>query len=153
MSSPWYEPGYQPTALTCDMHYTTVTQTNLDNVVDCSVPEDCLKADIGPHEQANNPANNTDYSLLVERRSLHCYGLRQCGVKVDIGALETAVWQASQSVRILKRNMEGCRQAAFSVVDCASASDFLGVPATDGQCYDELRDRFYKKSYDNHPLQ
>ena len=94
MTAPWYEPGYQSTALTFRVHYTSVAMTNLhpEAIFDCAFPIECLEE-----------------PLFVSRRSLNCYGIRQCGCIVDIHTLEISIWQASQSVRIMKRKLNDYR--------------------------------------------
>jgi hypothetical protein len=88
MTSPWYEPGYQPTALLFDLHYFALPQTDLDRVSDCAFYNECTGAgEADPLGQ---------YALLIERRSLHCYGMRTCACVVDVHALEVVLWQASQ---------------------------------------------------------
>ena len=115
-TSPWYEPGYQANALVFDLHYQALACTNFSATFECAFPASCLST-----------------PLLVHRRSLECYGIRQCHVIIDVDALEVAVWQASQSVRILKRNLN---------------KDRGGSPSS---CSENDNDttRFYKKAYHN----
>lgn len=89
-TSPWYEIGYLPTALMFSIPYFILpyTQAKIQDVDRCSFPSFCLET-----------------PLLVQRRSLSCYGIRQCNAVIDSQALEVLVWQASQHVRILKRRM------------------------------------------------
>ena len=126
MTSPWYEPGYQATALICDLHYTTVphVQSQLESVRDCIFPQKCLETD-----------------LIVERRSLECYGMRQCGSNVDLNALEIAVWHASQSVRLLKREIDAVRTRDEYDRDSHTFGDDAGS-------FDISSHSFYKKAYD-----
>jgi Glycosyltransferase 61 len=93
MTSPWYEIGYQPTALTFDIHYQTVPVTNLDQSFNCAFPEECLAM-----------------PLYVQRRTLACYGMRQCSSTVSLGTVEVALWAAVQSVRIKKRRLDKLRR-------------------------------------------
>ena len=86
MTAPWYEPGYQATALVCDVSYYVVPLTDVTATRDCVFPVSCLHT-----------------PLLVHRRDLSCYGIRQCNAFVDLGSFEVQFWLASQAVRIKKR--------------------------------------------------
>jgi hypothetical protein len=94
MTAPWYEPGYQATALTAEILYLVLPLTDIERTRRCAgtYPESCLQ-----------------HSLLVTRRSLECYGLRLCDAVIDKDALEVLLWQASQSVRLIKRDLRARR--------------------------------------------
>ena len=85
---------YQATALAFQLHYQAIAQPDLNNSYLCAFPSYCL-----------------DSPLLVSRRELGCFGMRHCSANVSIGALEIALWQASQSVRIFKRRLHEHREA------------------------------------------
>jgi len=87
-TSPWYEPGYQPTAVGMGLHYYVVPITRLDMVRNCEISHDCLSSE-----------------LLVSRRSLECLSIRTCDALIDVDALEVSFWLATQAVRITKRDL------------------------------------------------
>jgi hypothetical protein len=87
-TSPWYEPGYQPTALTMGVHYYVLPQTDMERTRNCEVPQRCL-----------------DSPLLVQRRSLACLAIRTCDAVVDEGGFESLFWLATQAVRFTKRDL------------------------------------------------
>ena len=60
----------------------------------------------------NQVLSQKETFLLIHRCELICYGMRLCDFTVDIGVLEIAVWQASQSIRIFKRKIHSWRKAA-----------------------------------------
>ena len=77
------------------LHYQAIPSTDPRRSTRCRVPAACLET-----------------PLLVHRRDLACYGIRMCDVAVDVGAVEIAFWQASQAVRILKRDVASWRRQA-----------------------------------------
>jgi hypothetical protein len=97
MTSPWYETGYQCTALGMGLHYYVLPQPDIEMSFSCAVPSSCLET-----------------PLMVQRRSLHCYGMRSCNAVIDVGSLEIMVWQAAQAVRIRKRNLSKFRYSSSS---------------------------------------
>ena len=124
MTSPWYEPGYQPTAIAAGLYYYVLPQTNISYSSECAFPAECLSM-----------------PLLVVRRDLRCYGMRSCSVVVDVDALEVLVWQASQAVRIMKRNLVRFRQDRTR-----KCCEFNSIANKD-LCGDEC---FYRKAYVQH---
>jgi len=99
LSSSWYEPGYQQNALLLQIHFASLAQTRgLEYSRNCAFPAACYSSS----------------SLLIHRRDLNCFGMRQCNFFVDVEALEVLVWQASQAVRILKFNLPLFRHEAAS---------------------------------------
>ena len=89
---PWYEAGYQCTALGLNLNYYVLPQSDINRSFSCIIPRHCLET-----------------PLMVQRRSLDCYGLRMCNAQVDVAALEILIWQAAQSVRIKKRELDRWR--------------------------------------------
>ena len=104
MTSPWYETGYQCTALGMNLNYYVLPQPDINRSYNCAIPRHCFET-----------------PLLVQRRSLDCYGIRMCNAKIDVAALEILIWQAAQSVRIKKRALDRWR---YSDQD---SSDGIGV--------------------------
>ena len=51
MTSPWYETGYQCTALGMGLHYYVLPQPDMERSFNCAVPRECM-----------------DSPLLVQRR-------------------------------------------------------------------------------------
>lgn len=99
-TAPWYEIGYQATSFMFDLHYQAIAHTDVDVLSSCSFPSEC-----------------TETPLMVQRRELICYGIRQCNAFVKVGAMEIAVWLASQSVRILKRQMFSAEMSERCEID------------------------------------
>ena len=91
LTSPWYEPAYQCTALALDVAYFVVPQTNISRSFGCVYASECMDLP------------------LTERSRLDCFGLRQCSVEVDILSFEIMFLQASQAVRIKKRGLHKAR--------------------------------------------
>jgi hypothetical protein len=114
-TSPWYEPGYQPTALLMDIHYYVVPFTEgAAAMSSCDdLPPACLAT-----------------PLIVQRRSLECLAIRRCNAAVDVDAMETAMWLASQAVRLTKRSLAHWRygvQRADEVMCCQDGTSGLGL--------------------------
>lgn len=64
--------------------------------------------------------------------------MRQCGAEVDLAAMEMALWQASQAVRLVKRDIHSWR----------INDEYLTSIGAEGCCTAE----FFEKSYVN-PLE
>ncbi len=128
MTAPWYEIGYQPSAIVFGIHYNVVVQTDFSKTYSCAMPRECLET-----------------SLIVDRKNLKCYGIRQCNALVDVGALEVAVWQASQHIRVLKRSMFSKQMIDYCLAHAYSS---------DGQFHSSNENDIdwtlcsYKKSYE-----
>ena len=87
-----------------NLNYYVLPQPDINRSYNCAIPRHCFET-----------------PLLVQRRSLDCYGIRMCNAKIDVAALEILIWQAAQSVRIKKRALDRWR---YSDQD---SSDGIGV--------------------------
>lgn len=84
------------------IHYYTLPQSDIERSHNCMFLSSCL-----------------DTPLLVSRRELSCYGIRMCDVTVDISNLEIILWQATQAIRIMKRQLDAVRYLGIVETDPA----------------------------------
>jgi hypothetical protein len=86
-TSPWYEPGYQATALMFGIHYSVIPHPSMENVYDCIFPAHCMDPTIPisayPDEYQSYMQENT--TLMVHRRSLGCFGKKYCLSEIIVG--------------------------------------------------------------------
>lgn len=114
MTSPWYEYGYQPTALVIPIQYYVLPITRKVAHITASELE-ALHAKNYHNSSSINlgfaincspyPLECDHTKLLIHRRSLECYGIRFCDAYIDVHGLEVLIWQASHSIRFMKRRV------------------------------------------------
>lgn len=111
MTAPWYEYGYIGTAIMFGVNFATVAldSSNIHHLFDCQFNRECIKL-----------------PLQIHRRDLECYSMRFCNANISVDSLEVLFIQASQHVRISKRNLTAYRQphASTSSDNCSSANIF-----------------------------
>ncbi len=121
MTAPWYEYGYVGTAIMFGIHYATVAMdaANSHLLYDCEFKHECLFGD--------------KFQLQISRRDMDCYSMRLCNANISIDSLEVLFIQASQYIRIQKRDLTKHRQPQLSArrfyqksyVDALDKRDFI----------------------------
>lgn len=106
MTSPWYELGYQATAVGMGLAYFVLPVTSKSVVWDQNAPTGVRSAFQCPYPV---PPECFHTNLLLSRRELVCYNIRLCDISVDTEALEVLVWQSSQVIRLFKADIQGQR--------------------------------------------
>jgi len=113
-TSTWYEAGYQSTALGMGIHYYVVPHTNINDMYDCEVRVSCFEE-----------------SLYIKRRSLECVPIRYCNAHINVDAFEVALWQASQAVRLTKRDLLHWRHESKATC-CPTSNENKDKASTNG---------------------
>jgi hypothetical protein len=134
MTSPWYELGYQATAVGMGLAYYVLPVTSSSVVHNQDGERAVRPAFSCPYPV---PAECFRTPLLLSRRELVCYNIRLCDIEVDTEALEVMVWQASQVVRLFKANVHGLRGGSYWD---GIGTDIVGVA-------DPHIVQFYRKAY------
>lgn len=104
----WYENGYQATALMYNLHYQVIALESANtkamsdyNSFDDVVASKEYQEDLTKINACSFPVECYFMDLFIERRSIDCFGLRNCNAqRINPFVFEVFIWQASQYVRI-----------------------------------------------------